>query len=136
MFSVAVYTLKGARFSQTLVNISAHTEVGDLSSTVLLPIFFNSSSGVNVAKLVHKMHFGIIFIGKQYVCSYFSLQTSHSTLLTAQNDCIVCYLRYYCHHYNYMSMLTPVQICYTSNAPTMVTTVNRTSVYMTYLTQN
>jgi hypothetical protein len=79
MFSLAVYTLKGARFSQTLVNISAHTEVGDSSSTILLPLFFNSSSGVNVAKLVHKMNFGIIFIGKQYVCIYFSLHTYHST---------------------------------------------------------
>jgi hypothetical protein len=79
MFSVAVYTLKGSRFSQTLVNISEHTEVGDSSLTILLPLFFNSSSGVNVAKLVHKMHFGIIFTGKQHVCSYFSLHTYHST---------------------------------------------------------
>ena len=79
MFSVAIYTLKGACFSQTLVNINALTEVGDSSSTILLPLFFNSSSGVNVAKLVHKMHFGIIFIGKQHVCIYFSLHTYHST---------------------------------------------------------
>jgi hypothetical protein len=62
-----------------MVNVSEHMEVGDLSLTILLPLFFNSSSGVNVAKLVHKMHFGIIFIGKQHVCSYFSLHTYYST---------------------------------------------------------
>jgi len=123
MFSVAVYTLTGARFSQTLVNISAGAEVGDLSATVLLLLFFNRSSGVNVAKLVHKMHFGIIFIGKRQVCSYFSLPTYHR-----KNDCIVCYLMYCCHHYKYMIMPPPVHICYTSNAPTLVTTVNWTSV--------
>jgi hypothetical protein len=127
MFSVAVYTVKGARFSQTLVNRSAQVDVSDLSLTVLLPLFFNSSSGVNVTKLVHKMHFGIILIGKQRGCSYFSL-------ITAQNNCIVCYLMYYCHRYNYMNMPSPVHICYTSNAPTLVNTVNQTSVYMKYLT--
>jgi hypothetical protein len=79
MFSVAVYSLKGPRFSQTLVNISAHTEIGNSSSIILLPLFFNSSSGVNIAKLIHKMHFGIIFTWKQHLCSYFSLHTYRST---------------------------------------------------------
>ena len=61
------------------MNICAYTEVGDSFSTILLPLFFNSSSGVNVAKLVHRVLIGTIFIGKQHVCSYFSLHTYHST---------------------------------------------------------
>lgn len=79
MLIVAVYTLKGACFSQALVSRSEHKATGVLSSTVLLPMFFNSSSGVNVAKLIHKMHIGIFFLGKQHVCSYFSLHTYYNT---------------------------------------------------------
>lgn len=79
MFIVAVYTLKGACFSQALVSKSEHKATGVSSSTVLLPIFFGSSSGVNVAKLIHKMHIGIFFLGKRHVCSYFSLHTYYST---------------------------------------------------------
>jgi hypothetical protein len=63
-FSTAVCTWKGALFPQVMVNISDHASVRDLSSMIFLLMFVNSSSGVTIAKPVHEMHIGILFVGK------------------------------------------------------------------------
>jgi hypothetical protein len=66
-------------FSVILESDENCCEIYHQIDTTTAAISFNSSSGVNVAKLVHKMHIGVFFVGKQHVCSYFSLHTYHST---------------------------------------------------------
>ena len=41
--------------------------------------YFDSSSGVTIAKPVHKMHIGVFFTGKCHVYSFCSLHGYHST---------------------------------------------------------
>jgi hypothetical protein len=64
-FSMAIYTWKGTFFSQMLMYTSEHTSVcqGFVVEDIVA-IFFDSSSGVTVAKPVHEMHIGILFVGK------------------------------------------------------------------------
>jgi hypothetical protein len=77
------------------------------------------------------MHFGIIFIGKQHVCSYFSLHTYYSTkwLHCLLPDVLLPSLQLHeCAHT--CAHLLHFQCSYVGN------NVNCTSMYMTYLTQN
>jgi hypothetical protein len=69
------------------VNINDHASVRDLSSTVFLLMFVNSSSGVTIAKPVHKMCITVILHGKP---AWWQL-TSYSTLLTALH-CVPSYI--------------------------------------------
>jgi len=57
-----------------------NTSVGDSSFWMSLPIG-NCSSGVTVAKPIHKMCIVIIFMVKRHVCSYFLLHTYSRTNL-------------------------------------------------------
>jgi hypothetical protein len=52
MFSMAVYTWKGAFFSQALINTSENTSVGDLWLRIFFLIFLDSRSGITKCKLV------------------------------------------------------------------------------------
>ena len=69
----------------------------DLSSTIFLLVFVNSSSGVTIAKPVHKMCITVILHGK-LACSQLLLTVHFS------RHCCVCYLTYYWRN-GYMSIL-------------------------------
>jgi hypothetical protein len=75
---MVVYTWKGTFFLQMLVNTSEHMSVEDLLSRISQPIFFDSSSGVTIAKPVHKMHNSVFFLGKWHVYNYCSVHSYHS----------------------------------------------------------
>jgi hypothetical protein len=61
---------------------------GNSPSRISSPIFFNSSSGVTVAKPIFKMHIGVSFTSKRHVYGYLSLRTYHVCCLT---HCRCCY---------------------------------------------
>jgi hypothetical protein len=77
-------------FSQILVNTSEHTSVGDSSSRMSQPMFFDSSSGATVAKPY-----------KKCISAYSSSEndmftvSAHYTIITARSDCSVCYMKHY-----------------------------------------
>ena len=74
-FSTAVYARKGALSSQEPVNTSEPMSIRDSTSRIPLPLLFKRVSGVVVAKPVHKMHIGVLFVRKRHVYCYFSLHT-------------------------------------------------------------
>jgi hypothetical protein len=74
MFSTAVYTRKGALFSQVVAKMSEHTD----RELVVQYI-------VAVAIPVHKMHIGVFFIGN----GMFTV-TSRCTLITARTELQCC----------------------------------------------
>jgi hypothetical protein len=83
------FTLGKEPFSHRCWN----TSVGDLSSRISWPIFFDSSSGVTIATPVHKIHIGVFFIGKWHVYSYCSLNSYHSTkwLLSLLSEALLAF---------------------------------------------
>jgi len=56
MFNMAVYTRKGQLFS---TGIDEHMLVGVLSSRISLPVFFNTISGIAIAKPIYRESIGI-----------------------------------------------------------------------------
>lgn len=74
-----------AYFLQMLVNMTKHTSVWNLSSWKLLPIFLNGSSGVVIAKAIHKMHICVFFTGK-IITGLFTV-ASDMTHLPTRPDC-------------------------------------------------
>ena len=77
MFQMAVYTQKGQLFS---TGIDEHMSVGVLSSRISLPEFFNTISGIAIAKPIYREPIGILFMHKKHVYSYFSSYTYHNMI--------------------------------------------------------
>jgi hypothetical protein len=63
------------------IGCSMYSQRGAVQSGLHLVgyILLNSSSGVTVAKPIHKMRIGVFFLGKRNVYSYLSLHTYRST---------------------------------------------------------
>jgi hypothetical protein len=91
-----------------------------------LPIFFKRVSGVVVAKPVHKMNIGVLFVLKRYVRMLLLLT---ALLMTARTYCAVCYVTYYRRCYGYMSTSTPGHISHASTAAISATAAIRNHVY-------
>jgi len=110
LFSTAFCARKGTLSSQGLVNTSEPMSIRNSTSKISLPIFFKRVGGVVVAKPVHKMHIGLLFVRKRHIRSL----TAHLT--TARPDCAVCYLTYCRRCYDYMITPTPGHISHASTA--------------------
>jgi hypothetical protein len=122
-FITAVYAQKEALSSHGLVNTSEPMSIRDSTSKVSSPIFFKRVSGVVVAKPVHKMHIGLLFVGKRHVCSL------TAQLTRARTDCAVCYLTYCRRCYSYKSTPTPGHISQVSTAAHSANAAIRNHVY-------
>jgi hypothetical protein len=91
------------------VNMSEHMPFWDLSSQILLPVFFNNDgSDVTVAKRVHTLHINVFFIQKQNLYKLCLTVRLLQDELTA-----LCALSCNCWHcYDYVSTYTSVHIPY------------------------
>jgi hypothetical protein len=90
---------------------------------ISLPIFFKSVIGVVVAKPVHKMHIGLLFVRKRHIRSL----TAHLT--TARPDCAVCYRTYCRRCYYYKSTPTLGNISHASTAAHSATAAIQNHAY-------
>jgi hypothetical protein len=60
---MVLYTARRDLHLLVLVNVIEHMPFWDLSSKIMLPVFFNhNSSDVTVAKCVHTLHISVFFI--------------------------------------------------------------------------
>jgi hypothetical protein len=58
-----------------VADVDEHMLIRVLSSRISLPVFFNTISGIAIAKPIYREHIGILFVHKKRVYSYFILHT-------------------------------------------------------------
>jgi hypothetical protein len=130
-FRMVVCTCKGALFPQVLVNTSEYMSV------MVCGGYYRCPYSSTAALMLPLWNPYTEYISKysSWVNGMFTV-TSYCVLLTAWSDCTVSYLMYYCHCYDYINESTPAFIPYSSAATSLVTVVNQTHVYVTFLSQD
>ena len=91
------------------------------SGRIPLPVIFNCSSGITLAKHLHKTHIGDFFMLKQHVHCYFSMHTCHWTIWL---HCMLSH-RLTALSWSHEDMHAS-RVAWTSNATVAVTVAKRT----------
>jgi len=105
---MALYTERRDLHLLVLVNVSEHVPFCDLSSKILLPVFFSNSNDVTVAKRVHTLHISVFFIQKLNFC-----RLCITVCLLLDQLTVLCAISCNCWHcYDYVSTYTSAHISY------------------------
>jgi len=96
LFSTKVYSLRGSFSRRCWLTLMNTRRSSTRRRGYRCPLFFNSSSGLTVAKPAHKMHIGVFFIVKRHVIQLFL--------------CAVCNLMCYRRYYDHTNTFTPASV--------------------------